>query len=156
MRPTLFLHALLLLLASTDFTIVTSAIGGESLRWCYFKYSSQNGFGYDYVSDYTFPVVMTYIAAYSVGLAGYVLALKRGRSVLGTLGVILCILGLVSFAIEGSHWLIDHNRSWLAISPVAMFVLALITCLPFTAKVPDDPDEQDVARGRAATSVPNP
>ena len=43
MRLLLLLHALLLLLASTDFTIVTAALGQDSWRWSYFKYSSQSG-----------------------------------------------------------------------------------------------------------------
>src|SRR5690242_11952952 len=126
MRRMLLLHALLLLLASTDFTLVTAAIGGKPLHWCYFKYASQNGFGYSYVSQFTLSVVLTYVAAFAAGLAGFALALHKGRPVVGTLGAVLSVLGLVSFLIEGSHWAVEHNRAFLAFSPAAMFVLALI------------------------------
>src|SRR5688572_31924139 len=108
MRRTLLLHAFLLLLASTEFTIVTSALGGDSLRWSYFKYASQSGFGYKYASQYTLPVILTYLAAFSVGLAGFTLALRKGRPVVGTFGVVLSMLGLISFAVEGSHWAFEH------------------------------------------------
>lgn len=130
MRLLLLLHALLLLLASTDFTIVTAALGRDSWRWCYFKYSSQNGWGYQYVSDYTLAIVLTYIAAFAVGIGGFSLAWLRGRRLIGMLGVVLSVLGLVSFGIEGSHWVFEHNRSWLAFSPAVMFVLVLAGWLP--------------------------
>jgi len=78
MRPTLMLHALLLLLASTDFTIVTSVTGRDSLRWCYFKYASQSGFGVEYVSEYPLSIILTYIVAFSVGVVGFTLALGKG------------------------------------------------------------------------------
>ena len=142
MRSILLLHALLLLLASTEFTIVTSVIGEDPLRWCYFKYASQSGFGYDYVSDYTLPVMLTYIVAFSVGLVGFTLALKQGRSVIGTLGMVLSILGLISFAIEGSHWILEHNRSWLALSPAAMFALVVIAWLPRWTGTPAKADRE--------------
>ena len=37
---------------------------------------------------------------------------------------------VVSFTIEGSHWITEHNRSWVAFSPAVMFVLALLAVLP--------------------------
>ena len=46
------------------------------------------------------------------------------------LGVVLSVLGLVSFGIEGSHWVFEHNRSWLAFSPAIMFVLVVLAWLP--------------------------
>ena len=130
MRILLLLHALLLLLASTDFTIVTAALGQDSWRWSYLRYSSQSGWGYEYVSDYSLPVVLTYIAAFAAGLAGFAVACRRGRWLIGMLGVVLSALGLVSFGIEGSHWFVDHNRSWLAFSPALMFVLVVLAWLP--------------------------
>ena len=125
MRLLLLLHALLLLLASTDFTIVTAALGQDSWRWSYFKYSSQGGWGYEYVSDYTLPMVLTYIAAFAVGIVGFAVVWLQGRWLIGMLGVVLSVLGLVSFGIEGSHWVFEHNRSWLAFSPAIMFVLVV-------------------------------
>jgi len=71
----LAIHAILLLLASTDFTIVTSALGKGSLRWCYFRYVSENGFGYEFVSDYNVLSIVMYVLAFAVGIAGFSVAL---------------------------------------------------------------------------------
>ena len=134
MRLILALHALLLLLASTEFTIVTAAFGSDSLRWSYFRYASQSGWGHQFVSDYTLSVVLAYLASFTVGIAGFSLALRRGRHVVGLLGVVLSVIGVISFAIEGSHWIIEHHRSWIAFSPAVMFILALLACLPSVAE----------------------
>ena len=75
-----------------------------------------------------------YLAAFSVGVIGFTLALRQGRLVVGTLGVVLSLLGLISFGMEGSHWILEHNRSWLAFSPAAMFVLVAIAWLPRRTK----------------------
>ena len=48
----------------------------------------------------------------------------------GVTGIVLSAIGLISFTIEGSHWVFDHQRSWLAFSPALMFVLVVIACLP--------------------------
>lgn len=138
MRPLLLLHALLLLLASTDFTVVTATFGQEdSWRWCYFKYDSESGWGYQYVSDYTLPVVLTYLAAFAVGTVGFAVVSLRGRWLIGVLGLVLSVLGLISFGIEGSHWVLEHHRSWLAFSPAIMFVLVVLACLPQRTEAPE-------------------
>ncbi|TWU43426.1 hypothetical protein Q31b_24660 [Novipirellula aureliae] len=130
MRILLALHATLLLLASTGFTIVTAFLGNASLHWCYVKYASSNGWGVKYVSDYSAAEIVTYLLAYTLGVVGFLVALKSRHPVVGLLGVVLSLIGLLSFAIEGSHWIVDHNRSWLAFSPAVMFVLAFLACLP--------------------------
>ena len=130
MRVLLLLHALLLLLASTDFTIVTALTGHDSFRWCYFRYSSWSGFGVRYVSGFTLPVVLTYIACFAVGVVAYSLAMARGRTWTGAVGLVLSGLGLASFLLEGSHWVAEHNRSWLAFSPLAMLVVCVVALLP--------------------------
>jgi len=126
MRVLLLLHALLLLLASTDFTIVTALTGHDSFRWCYFRYSSWSGFGVRYVSGFTLPVVLTYIACFALGVVAYSLAMAGGRMWTGAVGLVLCGLGLGSFLLEGSHWLVNHHRSWLAFSPLAMLIVCAI------------------------------
>lgn len=123
-------HALLILLASTEFSIVTSLWGGDRLHWRYYEYSSKSGFGYQYISEFALPVILTYTGAFAVGLFGFAMAIKKGASVVGVLGAILCVIGLFSFALEGSHLVFEHNRSWLAYSPAAMLVLVLIACIP--------------------------
>ena len=130
MRLLLIVHAILLLLASTAFTIVTAMFGGRSLQWCFYSYSFRSGFGTPYVSDYSLPVVVTYVLAFAVGIAGFAVAYRDGKSVAGFLGVILSVAGVISFAIEGSHWLFDHHRSWIAFSPLVMLALVVIACVP--------------------------
>ena len=73
---------------------------------------------------------MTYLLGFTVGAIGFFAASKRGHLVVGVLGVSLSLIGILSFAIEGSHWIVDHNRSWVAFSPVAMLVLVIWVCLP--------------------------
>lgn len=130
MRWLLIVHALLMVLASTAFTVVTSLTNSAPFQWCYFHYSFRNGFGSPYQSDYTLAVVVTYMLAFAVGLAGFLLAIRRQRPVTGTVGAVLCAMGLISFGMEGAHWLFDFHRSWLIFSPAAMIVLSVMACLP--------------------------
>ena len=43
--------------------------------------------------------------------------------------MILCVLGLISFAIEGSHWFWEHHLSWIAICPAASLLLVVISII---------------------------
>lgn len=130
MRPLLALHIFLLLLASTGYTVVTAVFGRVSLQWCYAHYSSHTGFGSKYVSGFSLPVICTYLAAFGVGVLAFAVVLRAGRSIVGILGLALSVIGLISFSIEGSHWVFDHHRSWLAFSPAMMMCLALLALLP--------------------------
>ncbi len=130
MRFLLALHAILLLFASTGFTIVTALLGKASLQWCYFRYVSSNGWGARYISDYTAPEIVTYLFAFAVGVVGFFIALKSRRPVIGGLGVLLSLIGVLSFSIEGSHWIFEHHRSWLAFSPAVMLTLVFLAFLP--------------------------
>lgn len=138
MRILLAIHVILLLLASTSFTIVTAFFGQASLQWCYFKFASNNGFGVEYVSDFSAPEIATYLLAFTFGVIGFSAAMKNKRPVVGALGAALSLLGILSFAIEGSHWFIDHNRSWLVYSPAATFLLAVLAFVPKRSSVSDD------------------
>lgn len=129
MRAFLAIHALLLVLASTEFTVATSFFRGDRFHWSYFQYAWKSGFGQPYVADYTLPVVLTYLAAFAFGVIGFRLALGE-RPIVGLVGLVLSIVGLISFAIEGSHWIFDHHRSLIAIIPAAMMILAFVGCLP--------------------------
>jgi hypothetical protein len=130
MRYLLGLHSFLLLLASTKFTIVSSLFGGTGLEWCFYRYATSSGWGVKYVSEYSALEVITFLMAFGVGASGFLLAQKGRFPILAFLGFILSLLGCISFAIEGSHWLMDHNRSWIAYSPIVMWVLALLASLP--------------------------
>jgi hypothetical protein len=121
---TLCFHAGLLLLASTRFSIVSWIVGKWAWSCDYIQYSYQNGWGYPYHSDYSSVVVLTYLAAFLVGVIGYLMAGRRIVGAGGTLAIILCVLGLISFLVEGSHWLWDHHLSLIAICPAASLLLA--------------------------------
>jgi hypothetical protein len=118
-------HLTLLALACTNLTLVSGWFTGV---WnCSFgTYRYADGWGFVYHSDYTLPVVITYLAAYATGLAVYALAWRAGSRYVAGTGLALCVVGLVSFGIEGSHWLWSHNLSLIASFPVVMVPLALI------------------------------
>jgi hypothetical protein len=122
----LVFHIVLLLLASTNFTIIMFLREGTSLSWNYYSCTRRSGFGFEYVSDYSLPQVLAYIAAYAAGLMVFLPLFLRGCKWLGLPGLVLSILGLTSFVIEGSHWTIDHHRSWIVSFPIAFIVLWIL------------------------------
>ncbi len=119
------LHAVLLVLASTSFTIVSGFDDG-AFGWNYFQYVSQSGWGHPYQFPYSLPVVLTYLAAYGVGILGYGLIWRAGFKVVGSGGTVLCAVGFTSFAYELAHWFGDHYGSWIASAPIVLLPLALI------------------------------
>jgi hypothetical protein len=116
-------HVILLTLASTSFTIITALQGGQ-FQWEYFRYASQSGWGTPYQFAYTLSVVLTYMAAYGTGLAAYLLAWRRGATIIAAIGVALCAIGFASFALELTHWFSEHNRSWIISMPAPLLLLA--------------------------------
>lgn len=116
----LAVHVALLVLASTRFTVVTGLTGG-GFRWEYFQFTNQSGWGQAYQFPYSLPVVATFLAAYAAGMAAYFLAWRQGSSIVGTLGLLLCGVGLASFAYELHHWFVDDYRS-IIVSPVIVLL----------------------------------
>ena len=96
------LHAVLLLVASTSFTIM-SGFGDGIFSWEYFRYASQRGWGVPYQFAYSLPVVLTYLAAYAVGIVGYGLTWGSGFRFVGVAGTLLYAVSFVSFAYELTH-----------------------------------------------------
>jgi len=127
-RP-LCAYVVLLILASTRFSVVSWIWGERAWTWDYFQYSHRNGWGYPYRSDYSFVVVLTYLAAFLLGLIAHGMASRQVAGLWNTAAMIVCVLGLVSFSIEGSHWLWEHARSWIAICPAASLLLAAISVI---------------------------
>ena len=123
-------HAGLLVLASTKFTVLSWMWGNYYWTWNYYQYSHRNGWGYQYQSEYSALVVLTYIAAYLAGVAGYALVWNRVHYGWTGPALILSALGLVSFLIEGSHWAWSHHLSWIVSCPAASLLLAgvVIVC----------------------------
>ena len=116
-------HVFLLILACTNFSVVGFIGEGQSFSINYWTYSYRSGFGYEYKSEYSLPQVFAYMAAYGIGVILFVFARKHGMPVVNILGTGLCIIGLISFLVEGSHWVSTHHYSWIASFPVVMLVL---------------------------------
>ena len=137
----LLLHVFLLVLASTGFTAVTGIRDGH-YQWEYFRYSSQSGWGIPYQVAYSLQVVLTYLAGYATGAAAYCILYRSGSQVIGLAGLVLCTIGFASFAFEFSHWFIDHNRSWIASAPIALFALAAVAAIQQHWRRPQEPEGQ--------------
>lgn len=121
-------HIMLLVLASTCFTIPLGLRDGQ-FQWEYFKYLSQGGWGRPYEFPYSLPVVLTYLAAYAVGLVAYRMAWRNGSPLIGVTGVLLCGVGFASFAYELTHWSSEHYETWIASAPAAAFALAIAAAI---------------------------
>ena len=131
------LHAGLLLLAATRLSTVSWFWRDWSWSFDYFHYSYENGWGYVYQSDFSLTVMGLYIAAYLAGVIGFALAWKRVTKVLKLPGIVLAALGLLSFLIEGSHWLLNHNLSWICIFPLMSMFLSVIAMIQPAAQEPE-------------------
>jgi hypothetical protein len=115
-------HVVLVLLASTNLTIVSWLWGNTDWTWNYFAFAYRDGWGSRYVSDYSLPQVLLYLAAYGAGLAAYPMLMHRSAW-LGGLGLLVSLLGAASFALELTHWITDHHLSLIASLPGALVLL---------------------------------
>ncbi|MEI7912328.1 MAG: hypothetical protein WCK77_22065 [Verrucomicrobiota bacterium] len=68
--------------------------------------------------------MLAYIEAFAAGIIGYRMAGNRIAKALTVPAVALCVLGLISFLVEASHWLWDHHRTWIVVCPAASLLLA--------------------------------
>jgi hypothetical protein len=116
-------HLVLLVLASTNFTVISWMWGQTDWTWQYFSLSYRDGWGYAYVSEYSLGQVLCYIAAYALGVVAFGAAFAKWRFFAGVLGTILCLAGAATFTLEATHWLADYNFSLIASGPVAIIVL---------------------------------
>ena len=135
LRLLLIAHVVLLVLASTNFSIVSWLWGDPGWSWDHFQYSYRSGWGYTYVSDYSLAQVLSYMVAYGVGVAAFTGLSIRRRLRSSALATVLCLLGVLSFCIEASHWLWDHHLSWIASFPAVMVVLWI--CIGIQLSRPD-------------------
>ena len=120
------IHAVLLVLASTNFSVVSWLWGDFSWDFRYFEYGYRSGWGYTYVSDYTLGQVLCYVGAYSLGVAAFAIGWLRHGLWLSVPSMIVCIIGATSFCIELTHWLWSHHLSLIASFPVVMVVLWVV------------------------------
>lgn len=128
MRFLLIAHMLLVLLASTSFTVLTFFWkGGWSVELYKLGYSS--GFGRTYQSPYSETVILTYTSAFLVGLAGYILAMRSGARVSGTIGVLVSLVGIYCFGNEYFQLEQSSYNSRIAVCPLFMLALAIYSVI---------------------------
>ena len=129
MRFLLFAHMLLVVLAGTAFTILTFFWDGN---WFveFYKYWSSSGFGKIYESPYCKTVILTYIAAFLVGLVADVLVSRSSSRVAGAIGILASLLGLYCFGNEYFQLGRSEYDSWIVVSPLFMLVLAAYSAIP--------------------------
>ena len=121
----LFLHVWPLLTASTNFTLFTFVQDHRAFNWSYANLRYSDGWGYVYHSPYSGPQILAYLIAYASGIILYA-KLTRPRW-LATLAAGLCVMGLISFVIEGSHLVFEHNLSLIASFPIVLLPIAIWT-----------------------------
>ena len=132
LKPTLWLFCLyvgLLVLASMRFSMVSWIWGERTLGWDAFLFSYESGWGADFRSDFSLGVVLVYLVAFLVGLVAHLMAGRRTGGARNIPAIILCALGVVCFAIEGSHWLWEHGFSFVAVCPAMSLLLAFISII---------------------------
>lgn len=119
------LHFLPLLAGSTNFTIFTALRRPHAFNWSYLDFSYSNGWGYVYQSAYSPWQIAAYLLAYASGLFLHP-KLTRPRW-LASVAMGLCLMGVVSFVIEASHFVFDHNLSLIGSAPIIMTPIAIWT-----------------------------
>jgi hypothetical protein len=104
----LFIHVFLLVHAATSFSLWTDAPFSIET----FQFIWRTGFSLHepYVSPYTLPLVLTYLAAHAIGFVAYVTLWNRGWHVAAALGYVLCALAFATFGYEATHWLSTGPR----------------------------------------------
>lgn len=120
------IHAVLLVLASTNFSVISWLWGDFYWTFRYFEYGYRNGWGYNYVSDYALGQVLCYVGAYGLGVAVFRAAWLRRGLWTGVPAMILCLIGAASFIFELTHWLWSHHLSLIASFPAVMVVLWVV------------------------------
>jgi hypothetical protein len=122
----LALTFVLIALTASDFTILSGWAAPEKFQFNYFALSHRSGWGSTYVSEYSLAQVVVYLLAYAAGLIAFAMVVRSGFRVIGGTGVVLSLLGLLSFALEASHWLLNHHSSLIASGPVIVLPLCLV------------------------------
>jgi len=117
------MHVLLLLLAATRFSVIAWLWGDISWQLSYFQYAYCNVWGILYVSEYTLPQVIVYVVAYLAGLLTFWSTGRTHPSFPRGAGTLICLLGLVSFSFELTHWFWRHGTSWIASFPALLVPL---------------------------------
>jgi len=118
-------HAVLLALASTNFSIINWLWGDSVPGWNYFQISQVKVWGKEYLSPYPLSQVVCYLLAYATGSAVFAIICLRYRFWLSVLALTLCLIGVLSFGIELHNCFVSGQRyySWIASFPGLMLIL---------------------------------
>jgi len=126
MKILISVHLLLILLASTDLSLLSWIWGDSNWTWNYFQFSTKSGWGFEYVSDYSVLVMVFYIAGYAIGIFAYLKSTRPNDKYLVHIPLVLCIIGLLSFTIEFSHLIWEHHNSLIFSVPVAILAFGIL------------------------------
>ena len=124
----LLAHVVLLMIASTSFTIIP-CLSDQPLHWEYYRYRWQEGWGQPYVSPYSLPVLLTYLAAYFTGLIAFGKIWQAGSWIIGASGRLLCLVGAISFACELPLQVTSHYNSRILSAPIVLLFLAVLAVI---------------------------
>jgi hypothetical protein len=122
----LVLTFVLIALSASDFTILPEWVAHGKFQFNSFTVSHHSGWGSTYVSEYSLSQVVAYLFGNATGLIAFALIVRSGRRAIGGAGVVLCSLGILSFVLEASHWLLNHHYSLIASVPVIILPLCLV------------------------------
>lgn len=122
----LCLHMMVLIVAATSFAVLGPLGSDTGWTFQYYCYSSSWGWGHAYRSDYSFPIVVTYIAANLLGLVAYWMARKSVQLLWVAAGLLLSGSGLFSFALEARQISADSTnwQSLIISCPAVALLLA--------------------------------
>ena len=120
------LHAVLLILAATDFSIISFLLDKGGVNYDLYTLSYQIRRGRPYKSDYELMQIITYFFSYAAGFGLYRCVSRRGAKTAGFIGSALCAFGMISFGFEASHWIVRHNYSLIVSCPIAFIPLWII------------------------------
>ena len=129
MRILLFIHAVLMLLACTSYTIVTFFFDG-AWKVSFWNYWKSDGFGKQYSSPFPELDIYTYIAGFAIGVVAFGLAIRNGKLIVGIPGVLLSLVGVCCFVNELIQISNDRYHAWVWVCPTLMIILAIIASLP--------------------------
>jgi hypothetical protein len=88
------------------------------------QFSYANGWGYEYVSDFSLAEVGAYVVAYAVGCVAFGGVVRRYPVVAGA-SVVLCAVGVATFGLEATHWVVRHHLSLIASCPALLMASAV-------------------------------
>jgi hypothetical protein len=120
------LSVFLIIMAASDFTALPGADAERTFHFNYFTLSHTSGWGRTYVSEYSLSAVAAYLLGDGIGLLTFVSLFRSGFRRVAAVGAGLSLLGILSFGLEGSHWLLDHHHSAIVNLPDVYLLLCLV------------------------------